>query len=172
MVIALASGACGNDKTEARKATDSLTVGLKAQSEGRTDEAVKSYNETLVRDPRNKYAAYNLGLINQLAGKPTEAERYYRLTLSIDPDFVPGLFNLAIVRTASDPKEAEELYRRAIKVSPDDPGPHLNLGYLLNSQGRTDEGNAELGIASRLDPRYAQPLPAQEPTTTTTAKSK
>jgi tetratricopeptide (TPR) repeat protein len=169
VLAASALGACSKDKSDARKANDSLTHGLEAQSAGKTGDAVKAYRETLVLDPRNKYAAYNLGLISQLAGKAAEAERHYRLTLSIDPDFVPALFNLAILRTEADPKEAEELYRRAIEVAPDDPGPHLNLGYLLNAQGRTAEGQAELDTATKLDPRYSQPQSPQ-PTTTTTSK--
>lgn len=157
LAAALLIGACADaKKSDAKQAEDQLEKGLKAQTAGKTDEATKAYDEALVLDPRNKFAAYNLGLINQLAGTIEAAERYYRMTLTIDPDFVPALFNLAIIRTGPAPEEAETLYRHAVGVAPNDPGPHLNLGYLLISQGRPDEGNAQIAIATQLDARNTQ----------------
>src|SRR5438093_2214052 len=42
-------------------ASDALDRGLQAHAQGRLDDAAKAYRETLVQDPQNKYAYYNLG---------------------------------------------------------------------------------------------------------------
>ena len=175
VALALLGGSCGNEKPDAKVAAEALNRGLKAQAEGRTEEAQKEYRDVLRHDPRNKFAYYNLGLIDQQSGRPEEAEKNYRLALATDPRFVAALYNLAILRTEADPKEAEALYRRAIEAAPDDPGPHLNLGFLLRAQGRNEEADAEIAKATALNPQLGQapPSPAPTappaPTTTTTA---
>ena len=80
IVIASAAGACSQKKSDKAQAADALSAGLKAQNEGRTQDAVKDYQKALVQDPRNKFGAYNLGLLSQLAGGSADAERHYRTT--------------------------------------------------------------------------------------------
>jgi tetratricopeptide (TPR) repeat protein len=58
------------------------------------------------------------------------------------------------------PQEAEKLYRQATAVQPDYAIAHLNLGFLLRSEGRNTEGNAELLKATQLDPKLASRIPA------------
>jgi tetratricopeptide (TPR) repeat protein len=169
---ALVFSACSTKKPDAKVAVDALNSGLKAQVQGKNSEAQKDYRQVLVHDPRNKFAYYNLGLIDQQSGRSQDAEKNYRLALQTDPRFVAALYNLAILRTGPDPKEAEALYRQAIAVAPNDPGNHLNLGFLLRSQGRNDEGDAEIARAVALNPGLgqapAQPITTPAPTTTTT----
>jgi tetratricopeptide (TPR) repeat protein len=151
--VALLSG-CGSSvkATTEQPAVDPLTAGLKAQNEGRLDEAKLDYQAVLAKDPQNKYAHYNLGLIDQLAGSNDSAETRYRTALKTDPNFTPALFNLAILRTTSAPQEAANLYRQVTKLVPGYAAAHLNLGWLLISMKQDAEGKAELVRAAQLDP--------------------
>lgn len=127
--------------------------GLVAHQAGQTEDARTFYQKALERDPRNKYAHYNLGLIAQSGGDPATAENNYRLAMGIDPAFKSPIYNLAVLRTdMGDVAGAEALYRTLLGIDPDDAGVHHNLAFLLNSIGRTDEGDAELAEARRLDP--------------------
>lgn len=146
--------ACGSSKANA-PAVDPLTAGLKAQTEGRTADAIKDYQAVLQKDPHNKYAYYNLGLIDQLAGRADSAELNYRTALQTDPNFAPALYNLAILRTGPSPHEAIDLYRHEITIMPGDAAAHLNLGFLLVSMKQQAEGKSELDRAVALDPSMA-----------------
>jgi tetratricopeptide (TPR) repeat protein len=153
LIVALLA-ACGSTKANA-PTTDPLTAGLKAQVAGRTAEAVKDYQAVLQKDPHNKYAYYNLGLIDQLAGRADSAELNYRTALQTDPNFSPALYNLAILRTGPSPNEAVDLYRHELTIMPGDAAAHLNLGFLLVSLKQQTEGKAELDRAVALDPSMA-----------------
>jgi len=159
-IILTALAACGGGKSDAQIASDALNAGLRAQAQGRNAEAATDYKNVLAHDPRNKFAYYDLGVIQQTSGDNASAEVNYRACLQIDPNFGPALYNLAIIRTGPSPQEAEELYRHAISLAPNSAAAHLNLGFLLRSLGRTDEGNAELRKAVALDPSTAQRIPA------------
>ena len=92
-------------------------------------------------------------------GQAAASEENYRAAIQIDPNFAPALYNLAILRTVPSPAEAEELYRHVISLQPKDAAAHLNLGFLLRSEKRIAEGNAELNTAVSLDPSIASRIP-------------
>jgi tetratricopeptide (TPR) repeat protein len=84
----------------------------------------------------------------------------YRIALTIDPNFVPALFNLAILRTSSGgDRESIDLYRQVIRIDEGYAAAHLNLGFLLLDNGQEREGNAELAMAVGLDPTLADRIP-------------
>jgi tetratricopeptide (TPR) repeat protein len=144
----------------AQQASTLLKAGLTAQGQGHTDVATRDYQQVLALDPRNKYALYDLALIAQQAGQSAQAESQYRQALIVDPNFAVALYNLAILRTQPAPQEAVDLYRHAITLNPKDAASHLNLGFLLDSQGQKDEGRSELKLAVGLDPKLSSRVPA------------
>lgn len=160
--------ACGQQKSPAELAAQSLEEGLKAHAEGRLDDATKAYRQVLVHDSANKFAYYNLGLIDQTNERQASAETNYRRALEFDPNFAEAMFNLAILVTTKDSEEAKSLYEKLLAGNPDYANGHLNLGFLLLSMGRTAEGNAELDKAVALDPSLAErrgaPAPSPSPT--------
>jgi Tfp pilus assembly protein PilF len=176
LILSLAASGCAK-KSEGDQASEALGRGLKLHQQGQLLEASKAYREVLVHDPSNKWAFYNLGLIDQQSGRNTSAEANYRQALELDANFAAALFNLAIVLTKTKPDEAASLYRRLIQVNPDDPIAHLNLGFLLLDQGKTDEGTQELEKAVQLDPKLksrlpASPSPGSTPTPTKSSEPK
>jgi tetratricopeptide (TPR) repeat protein len=165
LVAAIFSSSCSRGAAaddEERSADRTLAVALRAHSAGRIEEAADLYERVLVLDPRNKFAYYNLGLIDQTRGRDDEAVDAYRQSLAIDPSFVPALFNLAILRTEQGAvDEAISLYRSVIEENADHAAAHLNLGFLLLDEGHRGQGEAELELATRLDPSLASRIPVE-----------
>jgi tetratricopeptide (TPR) repeat protein len=141
--------------TTAKYAKDTakiLNQGLAKQRAGNIADAEKDFKEVIKRDPNNKYAYYDLGLICQNQKKSAEAETAYRRAIAIDPKFEVALYNLAILRAnANDVNGAIDLYRSAIAANAKDPNAHYNLGLLLRGQKKIQEGNAEVQTAVNLD---------------------
>ncbi len=163
-VVALAMVACSDSKSKDEQATDLLNQALQQHVDGKFDEAAATYRKVLAKDPQNKFAFYNLGLIDQTQDKMQSAENNYRLSLNVDPDYAPALFNLAIVRAqAGDTAQAIQLYRHVVSVNANEAGAHLNLGLLLRQTGQAAEGDAEVTQAIQLDPSLAQRSGATAP---------
>lgn len=137
-----------------------LDRGLRAQAERKTEEAITAYKSALRLDPTNKYAHYDLGLIYQRLGRSAAAEKHYREALETDPNFRRALFNLAILKTGPDPETAVTYYERIIAGYPNFAPAHLNLGALLVSLGRKQQGSNEIRLALELDPRLTNRVPA------------
>jgi tetratricopeptide (TPR) repeat protein len=170
------SSACGNEGKNSKgtvasglasptipASEDLLDEGVAAQKAGDTTKARRAYREVLRKDPKNKLALFNLGLIEQNEGRPAGAEAFYEQSLKSDPNYVPALFNLAIVQESTEKNEqAAELYRRIIAIDSDNASAHLNLGFLLSRKlGNVPEGEAELRKAVELDPRLASRVPPE-----------
>lgn len=167
---AVASVACLGDKSSQEQASDILNRGLQAHADGRIDDAAAAYREVLQKDPQNKYAYYNLGLIEQTAGRDPTAENNYRLSLNVDPDYVPALYNLAILRThLGSMAEAMDIYRHVLKLDDANSKTHYNLGLLLRAAGEQIAGDVEIAKARQLDPTLPPPPPVSPVTDTPVA---
>ncbi|MGE3856392.1 MAG: tetratricopeptide repeat protein [Dehalococcoidia bacterium] len=139
-----------------------LNQAYQDQVGGHVAQAIATYHAVLERDPENRIAAYNLGVISQAAGRTADAERYYLTALVTDETFAPALFNLAILRTETGAlTEAADLYRRIIATDPANAPAHLNLGVVLQRTGDAAGGAAALQRAVELDPQLASRIPAQ-----------
>jgi tetratricopeptide (TPR) repeat protein len=138
---------------------DLMRDGLHAEMQGQVDEARTVFDKLVATEPTNKFAWYNLGLLDQSAQRPSEAEREYRRSLLVDPDYVPALFNLAVLLTPTQPIEAVNLYKHAIEVRPDYAPAHLNLGLLLLSGPDKAMARPALARAVELDPALAARVP-------------
>lgn len=167
VAILLLGGACSDDEarrdgaSEAGVEVDSegvdqlLEDALAAHAEGDVEAALDGYAAVREKDPQNKFAHYNIGLIEQTTGNNESAESNYRRALAIDPDYVPALFNLAILRTAEAPREAIDLYRHLVEVDAENAGAWLNLSFVLRSVDDFEAASEALETAIELDPSLA-----------------
>lgn len=167
LLLAAVMISCGGPATTSTTgggADEALSRGLQAHTAGKFDEATVAYFETLAKDPKNKFAFYNLGEIAQRQNRASAAEAYYRLALEQDAKMTSALFNLAIVRTnAGATQEAVDLYRRLIAVEPTNAAAHFNLGLVLRLLGQNAEAQQELATAQSLDPKLVAPSPSASP---------
>jgi tetratricopeptide (TPR) repeat protein len=159
----LGVAACGAAATPAQQATNLVNKGLEAQLAGDLSTAQNDYQQATQLDNSNKLAHYDLGTIYGLQGRTAQAIQEYHTTLSLDPNFVRALYNLAVATTASDPAGAEQLYRKVISVQPTDASAWLNLGFILKSEGKSDEATTDWAKATSLDPTLASRIPTPTP---------
>jgi tetratricopeptide (TPR) repeat protein len=155
--------ACGNTPAT-NTADDALSRALQAHSAGKLDEATAAYFETLAKDPKNKFAFYNLGVLAQAQSRAVAAESYYRLAIEQDTRMGSALFNLALLRAnAGANQEAADLYRRVIAIDPNYAAAHFNLGFVLRALGQTAEAQQEFAKAQQLDAKLVAPTPSASP---------
>ena len=164
LLVAFGAACGGGASSGGETADDALNRGLTAHAAGKLDEATTAYYQTLAKDPKNKFALYNLGEIAQRQNRLVAAEAYYRLALEQDSKMESALFNLAIVRTnLGAPADAVALYRQVIAIDLNYAAAHFNLGLLLRQLGQTAEAQTELATAQRLDPTLVAPSPPASP---------
>ena len=162
LIGALASGCSSNGSsgTPAAQANALVQSGLRAQSHGQTQQALNDYLQATAKDPTNKFAYYDAGVIYQQQNNLAAAEAAYHKALLVDPNYKPALFNLAICLTPSDPAQAIATYRQLLQINQNDPNVLFNLGLLLIAQNQGAEGHADLQKAIQLQPALRSRVPA------------
>ena len=156
--------ACGGSSSSIPRASiaTTLAAGSAALHQHEYWAAEQLFLQVIKRDPREAAAYYDLGLAYQDRHDYRDALRAYSRAQALDQNFVPVLFNRAILFSRTDPQLAMFLYRRAISLQHDSPTAYLNLGLLEASQGPKLRAQAEKDLAKavRLDPSLAGRIPA------------
>lgn len=86
---------------------------------GKTEEFVQSLKESISKNPNNKEAYYNLGVIlSKDPAKKSEAIEYFKKSVSIDPNFSNAWQNLVFITIGDDEKVINEYnaLRKAKKI--------------------------------------------------------
>lgn len=133
-----------------------LDVALQFHKEGKIEEAVKAYNAVLQIEPANKFALYNIGVIKQGQNDLVVAIDYYTKALDSDSQFQPARYNRGLAYRDSQQSDlAVADLQAVVKADPKNASAMYNLGNLLVSIGRTDEGGQLLADALTLNPSLA-----------------
>lgn len=171
LLAILLIGGCSSDKdapdgSEGSRSTAEPTAvdklmdrGLGQVQKEQYGDARGTFESILTLDPKNAFATYNLGFIAQREGQDPKAVELYAKATQLDPQFAPPLYNLAILTEASDLDAAAAFYRRVLELEPEDAPTMMRLGFLLQHQGKTDEGQQLLDQGIELDPTM-QDVPA------------
>lgn len=95
--------------------------------------------------------------IGDLAARAAPIARRHARTARANHDTLSSgdWFQLGLDLEAVDASEAQDAYRRALALDPSDPDAHVNLGRLLQEQGRLEEAARHYREALRLMPRHA-----------------
>ena len=110
------------------------------EAEGKTDEAVRHFEEALRIRPGFTDGRYNLARILAAEGKQREAVQYYLEVLEDRPDYVRAHINLANILTEQGRlNEAMGHYNEALALKKESVNAHYNLANTLLRAGRTDE---------------------------------
>ena len=178
VALALGSAACSSGKKDATSSSSSasgspidqiLEDGLKAQGQGQLDVARQKYLEVTQKDPTNKIAFYDLGVVYQQLNSLGEARAAYEKAIAIDAKYSPALFNLAVLETPVNMARAEELYRKLLEINGNDANVHFNLGLLLKLEGKGEDGDREIQAAVAIDPSLASRIPATPDSSTSSS---
>jgi len=140
-----------------KKARPHNNLGNALLRQGRLEEALDQYAETLRLDPGFAEAHNNLGdaLVNQ--GRVEEALAHYAEALRIDPKLteVHNRLGHALLHLGRV-EEALRQYTRASRAHPNSAQTHNNLGNVLLHQGRVEEALAQYAKALQIDPHSAE----------------
>jgi tetratricopeptide (TPR) repeat protein len=133
-------------------------LGNELRRQGRYDEAIGQYRETLRLDPGDAGSHNNLGMILvDLPGHLPEAIAEYEAALRLRPDFFEAHLNLAnalLQRPDQWPRAIAE-YRTALREKPSSVVAHYDFGAALaRMPGRQAEARGQLEEALRLDPGF------------------
>jgi len=138
-------------------------LGLLLSDQGRIEEAMQHYHQSLQINPNNDEALYNLGVALAGEGRFDEAIENYRKAIQIDPNFGDALNNLGVA-LADEGRfdEAIKNYHRALQISPDFPRALNNLAWLLATCPKADfrDGTQAVQLAGRACKltQYHQPF--------------
>ena len=139
-----------------------LAAGLAALRQHDYSAAEGLLSQVTKLEPRNFTAYYDLGVAYQAQGANRAALIAYAKAQAINEQFVPVIYNRAILYSRTDPQLAMFLYHRVISLQHDSPTAFLNLGLLEAVQGPHLRKQAELDLAQavQLDPSLASRIPA------------
>jgi protein O-GlcNAc transferase len=133
-----------------------LHLGNVFKRQGKLDEALGSYENALKLKPDLAEACNNLGVVLQSQGKFAEALAAYERAVKLRPGDIEAAYNRAVaLQQQGNREEAERAYRDILRQSPNR-FVYVNLGGLLQEQGRLDEALAAFDAALTLDPDYAE----------------
>jgi tetratricopeptide (TPR) repeat protein len=150
-----------NHKTPA-SLLPTLDRALREENSKQYAAAVADFLTVVKADPSNQIAWYDLGVIAALHSETAQAIRDYQAAINGDPTYVPALYNLATLEATAHPAVAMGLYQRVIKIEPGNAAAHLNLGFALESLGRTTSAKAQFVTAIRLEPALASRVPVAD----------
>ena len=160
LILASCGGGGGGKASGSNSTATLLQAGLTAQASGDSAQAITDYNDVVAKDPSNKFAYYDLGVIYQQRNDIANATKEYRRALVIDPGYKPALYNLAIIETNTNPLGAIALYQQLLQLNANDVNVNFNLGLLLYDQGQHAQGDTYLNKAIKLDPALRSRVPA------------
>jgi tetratricopeptide (TPR) repeat protein len=162
--------ACG---TTPQTATTLVAQGLRAQLSGDVSTAENAYQQAINIDRNNAIAHYDLGTVYDKQGNTALAVEEYRASLLINPNFADALFNLAVDTTSTAPTGAAQLYLKVLTIQPTFAAAWLNVGFILQSEGKMSEARQDWAKAVALDASLASrvPTPAPSPSVTGTPSS-
>ena len=126
-------------------------------------ESIRLFNGALNLDPGYALAwtalsdaHWRLAIVGETAPRTAfvVADAALRRALSLAPDLVPARASLAsqLYMFDYDWPGAEREFRHAIKTNPNHHRAHFNLGQMLLTQDRIDEGFDHIRLARELDP--------------------
>jgi tetratricopeptide (TPR) repeat protein len=131
-----------------------VDLGLRAEREGRVEDAVRAYRSALGRDQAHPEVHFNLGNALYALGAFEEALDRYRRAVELAPDYVEAWNNLGILLgEMSLTDEAVRAYRRALSLAPDYPDALYNLAETLVTRGELDEARRLWRAYLRVDPQ-------------------
>jgi tetratricopeptide (TPR) repeat protein len=128
-------------------------------SQGKHDEAVSHFLESIRINPNYAEAHYNLGVELANFRKWDEARAQFAEAIRLDPNHASAHNNLAnILLDQGRPAEAISEYNQALRISPDYVDARSNLAYALLRQGRLADAKRELSQVLAMNPTHPNAL--------------
>ena len=132
-------------------------LGLLATREGRTDEAIRCFQEAVQLSPDHLIALDNLGNAYRVQKNWDEARKTFERTLAVNSSDSEANYGLGMVfAQLDDTARAYEYLQKALKFRPAYPEALNNLGILYLRTKRRDEAVASFEECMRVAPAFEQ----------------
>ena len=130
---------------------------MRLRLQGKVDEAIAAYRQTIAIMPSYAEAYSNLGVALKDQGKLEDAISAYHRSIRIKPNYAEGHYNLGTaLKEQGKLDEAIAAYRQAISIKPDYAEAYSNLGAAFKDQGKLDEAIAAYRQAVGIKPNYSE----------------
>lgn len=124
--------------------------------QGKLDDAIACYRQSIRLDLTYTVAHDNLGLALESQGKPEQAIACFRRAIELEPKTSSFHANLGrTLATEGKLDEAIACFRTAIELDPSNSSAYKYLGATLNDRGKPDEAIVHLRKALELDSKSA-----------------
>lgn len=129
-------------------------LGLTLYREGKEQEALKNYEQSVKYKTNNALVYSNMGIIYFQKNQLEKAKEVYLKAVSIDPRFVDARRNLgAVYAMQSNFSAAIEQFKEALKYAPNDATINHYLGSAYRDSGNASAGRPYLEKAYQLNPQ-------------------
>lgn len=131
-------------------------LGIALATEGKFEEAIAHYRESLRIRPGHAPTLHRLGKALKRIGHEDEAAASFNEALRGDPDFADARNDLGLLLAGQGKvQEAIEQFELVLRVQPDDAQAYYNLGQALAQQGHEDDARRHFERALSLDSDFA-----------------
>jgi tetratricopeptide (TPR) repeat protein len=105
-------------------------LGLVADAEGRTDEAVAQYQAALKENPKQSGVYNKLGVMENKAGRFEAAMAYFQRSIQVDPMNAAARLNLGVslLQRGRDAQGLKELHE-VLRLKPNDSAAHFCIAF-------------------------------------------
>ena len=132
-------------------------LGLIATQEGRTDEAIRYFQQALQLSPEHLIALDNLGNAYRQQKRWEEARETFNQALNIHVQDPEANYGIAMVYAqTNDTEHAREYLQKALQARPIYPEALNNLGILYLRTGRRDDAVAKFEECIQVAPAFDQ----------------
>jgi len=134
-----------------------LRSGNRHLQQGKYDEAIEDYDETIRINPESAEAYYNRGTTKDMLGRHEEALEDYNEAIRINSQFAEAYYNRGTTKDVlGRHEEAIEDYNEATRVNPQFAQAYYNRGNAKDALGRHEEAIEDYDEAIRINSQYAQ----------------
>ena len=131
---------------------DLFLSAIRAEEQGRKQNAMEVYGKILSVDPAFTAALINLGTLHYHQKQYQRAEQLYRRATETDPSYVLAFFDLGnVLDELERPDESITAYMRAIALAPHYADAHYNLALAYERKGERRRALNHWQIYARLD---------------------
>ena len=143
--------AAGDDAATER-ARKLFELGLIRQREGKADEALQAYTQSVRLDCRNSDLFNNVGVLMHGQEKMTAAEVCYHRGIALKPDDPGQLSNLgSAMRSQGKIQESLRYHDQAMALAPDKAQPFFNAGHAYRDIGDPEKSFACFDKAAQIE---------------------
>lgn len=130
-----------------------INLGEALERQGRLDEAMEQYAQSLQAKPGNSTAENNLGVALAKTGRLPEAMAHFEQAIRITPEDADAHCNLGLALSLQKKfDEAEKELKEALRHQPDHADAHNNLATILVQQGKLADSVPYFEAALRYKP--------------------